>query len=168
MNNNLQNKIFDNNLPISFSDFTNNHIEKIHKELFNNALKKFEDDRKNDDENFSLDNYRIIEIKDENHYLLPSDILLINKHGFNKEKVSLKKYWNTNYTNIESPYKFNDLLIDEENKKHIDIEDIDYVHGKIKFKNKFNNKTFMIDKSKIDFNLTYKNQLENTFGYLLK
>lgn len=160
----MENKIFDNNLPITFLDFNNDQTIKIHQQLFNDALKKFENDRKNIDNTFSLDDYRVIEIKNEYNYLLPSSIIIFHKHDFKKEKLSLEKYWNTNYKENNLPFKFNELLIDDDNKKHIEFEDIDYIHGKIKFRNKFTNKTFTIDKSKIDFNITYKNKLENTFG----
>ena len=169
MNNiNNTNKLFDNNLPIIFSDIINDHIIAIHNELYQDALKKFEKERKLNNPEFSLENYKIIEIKDELNFLKPSSILLYD-NNFNKEKVDLTEFWNTNYNNeYEAPYIFDELLIDEENKKNIEVEDIDYIHGKIKFKNKFTNKTFTVDKSKIDFNLTYKNKLENTFGDLLK
>lgn len=162
-------KIFNNNLPIIFSDFLNDNIIKIHKELYEDALKKFEKDRKKETPQFTLDDFKIIEIKNELNYLKPSQIILFNIKKFEKEKVDLTPYWNTNYSNsYEDPYIFDDLLIDEENKKHIEIEDIDYINGKIKFRNKFTNKTFVIDKSKIDFNITYKNKLENTFGDLFR
>ena len=168
MNNiNNTNKLFDNNLPVIFSDFLNDNIIAIHNELYQDALKKFEEDRKLENNDFNLDNYKIIEVKDESNFLKPSSILLYDD-SFHREKVDLTPYWNTNYYNdYEAPYLFNELLIDEESKKNIEIEDIDYIHGKIKFKNKFTNKIFIVDKSKIDFNLTYKNKLKNTFGYLV-
>lgn len=162
------NKIFDNNLPIILSDFLNDNIILIHNELYQDALKKFEKDRKSNNNEFSLDNYKIIEIKNEANFLKPSSILLYDNH-FNKEKIDLTPYWNTNYNNeYETPYIFNELLIDEESKKNIEVEDIDYINGKIKFKNKFTNKTFTVDKSKIDFNINLKNKLENTFGDLFR
>lgn len=168
MNNiNNTNKLFDDNLPIIFSDFMNDNIIQIHKELYEDALKKFEKDRKKENNDFTLDDYKIIEIKNEANFLKPSSILLIHNHNFKKEKIDLSSYWNTNYVNDSDSYLFNELLIDKDNKKNIEVEEIDYIHGKIKFRNKFNNKTFTIDKSKIDFNATLKNKLENTFGFLV-
>lgn len=168
MNNiNNTNKLFDDNLPIIFSDFMNDNIIQIHKELYEDALKKFEKDKKKENNDFTLDDYKIIEIKNEANFLKPSSILLIHNHNFKKEKIDLSSYWNTNYVNDSDSYLFNELLIDKDNKKNIEVEEIDYIHGKIKFRNKFNNKTFTIDKSKIDFNATLKNKLENTFGFLV-
>lgn len=168
MNNiNNTNKLFDDNLPIIFSDFMNDNIIQIHKELYEDALKKFEKDRKKENNDFTLNDYKIIEIKNEANFLKPSSILLIHNHNFKKEKIDLSSYWNTNYVNDSDSYLFNELLIDKDNKKNIEVEEIDYIHGKIKFRNKFNNKTFIIDKSKIDFNPTLKNKLENTFGFLI-
>ena len=166
--NNINNttKLFDDNLPIIFSDFLNDSIIQIHNELYKDALSKFEQSRKKDNEDFTLDDYKIIEIKNESNYLKPSSILIFHNKKFEKEKVDLTEYWNTNYVNNNDSDLFNELLIDEENKKNIEVEDIDYIHGKIKFRNKFTNKTFIIDKSKIDTNVTYKSKLENTFGYL--
>lgn len=162
------NKIFDNNLPLTFTDVINDYIFKIHKELYEDALKKFESDRRLTNHDFELNNYKIIEIKNQKNFLKPSTIILFSKSEFKREKVDLTEYWNTNYTNENYISKFAELLIEDTDKKHIELEDIDYVKGKIRFRNKTNNKVFEVDKSKIDFNITYKNKLENTFGDLLK
>lgn len=166
MNNILENKnkIFNNNLPISFFDIVNDTIIKIHKELYSNALEKFKEENKDIDFN----EYKIIELKNENNYLKPSNILLMHKTLFTRKNIDLTPYWNNNYINDEYLNIFNELLISDENKKNIEVEDIDYINGKIKFRNKFNNKTFFINTDKIDFNITYRNKLENTFGELLK
>lgn len=157
------NKIFDNKLPLTFQDIINDHIFKIHNELYKDALNKFASEK-----NYDLNQYKIIEVKNQENFLKPSTIIMFNKHEFEKKKVDLTPYWNTNYISEDYISKFAELLIEDTNKRHIELEDIDYVNGKIRFRNKTNNKVFEVDKSKIDFNITYKNKLENTFGDLLK
>ena len=156
------NKLFINNLPIRTSDYVNEYIIKIHDELYNNALNKYAKEK-----SVVLDLYKIIEMKDEN-YLYPSKVMLISKQDFEKQIVDLTPYWNTNYSKYNFTSIFNELLISDENKKNIEIEEINYPKGKITFKNKFNNKKFTVDIDKIDFNPIYKNKLENTFSYMLK
>ena len=155
-------KLFDNNIPIPVDSYINDHIEKIHQLLFKQSIERYfqETDK-------SLEDYRIIDIKNENNYLLPSKAIIISKRVFNKEKIDLTPYWNLNY--LESPQKdiINQLLIGEENKKDIEVEYIDYIKGKVKFKNKFTNKEFFVDFSKIDNNLQYKKKL-NTFTELYR
>jgi len=165
------NKLFENNLPISFFDVVNDTLNKIHKELFNDALNNYEKYKKETDSNYSIKNLKIIELKNSQNYLKPSKIMIFNHNDdgtLTREIIDLTDYWNTNYVNNEYITHFNDLLIDNDNKKQIELEDIDYINGIIKFKNKYNNKTFSVNTNKIDFNLTYKNKLENTFGDLLK
>ena len=160
------NKLFIDNLPIKTTDFINDNVTKIHNELYNKALKKYAEENYESLENLEF-RYKIIEIKNEN-YLFPSKILLISKQDFTKKNVDLSDYWNTNYLRKEITNIFNDLLISDENKKNIEIEEINYYNGTITFKNKFNNKKFTVNVDKIDFNPVYKEKLTNTFSYLLK
>lgn len=161
MKNNI--KLFDNNIPIPFTDYINSNIEKIHKQLFDNAIEKYCIDN-----NIVSSDYKIIDLKNEDNYLLPSIAILFSKKEFKKEKVDLTDYWNLNYLELPQQTIFNDLLIDTENKKDIEIEYIDYIKGQVIFKNKFTNKEFRIDFSKINNNLQYKKKLENTFTSLLR
>jgi len=156
-------KLFDNNIPIPVESYINNYIEKIHKQLFKNAITKYCNKMKVNE----ID-YKIIDIKNEDNYLLPSKAILLHKSSLKKEKIDLTDYWNLNYIDSLQKDVFNELLIDEENRKNIEIEYIDYVNGKVQFRNKFTNKTFFIDFSKINNNIQYKKQLENTFTKLYR
>lgn len=156
-------KLFDNNIPILVDSYINNNIEDIHKELFDKAINKYCEDNSID-----ISQYKVIDIKNEDNWLMPSNFILLHKHEFTKIKGSLKDYWNVNYLEENQKSIFTDLLIDDENKKDIEIEYIDYVKGKVKFRNKYTNKEFFIDFTRINNNLQYKKQLSNTFTSLLR
>lgn len=160
------NKLFIDNLPVKTHDFVNDNVTKIHNELYNNALKKYAEENYESLEKLEFQ-YKIIEMKNEN-YLFPSKILMISKQDYLKKIVDLTDYWNTNYLRKEITNIFNELLISDENKKNIEIEEINYYKGIIIFKNKFNNRKFSVNIDKIDFNPVYRNKLTNTFSYLLK
>ena len=152
--------------PVAFNEFMSDKYNKVHTELYNNALKKYAEENYESLEKLEFQ-YKIIEMKNEN-YLFPSKILMISKQDYLKKIVDLTDYWNTNYLRKEITNIFNELLISDENKKNIEIEEINYYKGIIIFKNKFNNRKFSVNIDKIDFNPVYRNKLTNTFSYLLK
>lgn len=156
-------KLFDNHIPIPVDSYINDNIENIHKELFNTAINKYCEEN-----DLFIEDYKVIDIKNEDNWLMPSNFILLHKREFIKIKGSLKDYWNLNYIDERQKNIFNDLLITDENKKDIEIEYIDYVKGKVKFINKYTNKEFFIDFSKINNNIQYKKKLENTFTSLLR
>lgn len=173
---NLQNILYNNNIPISVFDNINDIYEKCHNELFNDALNKFIEENYilNDEENIHSVNefnnkYKIIDLKDNSDWLKPSSLLLINKTNGNVSKHGLSLYWNNVYnTNNISKKLVSNLLISDEDKKHVEIDTIDYIKGNITFKNKFTNKTFTVPFDKIDFSLIYEEKLKDTFKYKYK
>ena len=154
-------KIFDNNIPITFNEFIDDNITKIHQKLFNNAIEKYCEEN-----DMNVNDYKIIDIKNDENYLKPSQAILISKKELKRERINLTEYWNDNYIDSLQNTVFDDLLLDDESKKNIEIVYIDYVKGEVTFKNKFTAKEFKVPFDRINNNTEYKEQLENTFSKL--
>jgi len=156
-------KLYNNNIPLNVYDVIHNNSEIVHKKLFDEAINKYCSE--NDKDKSTL---KIIDQPNKNDNLKPSVAIIIENGKINY--VDLTEYWNKNYIENYNQYEnnkiFNDLLINEDNKKHINIEYIDYVNGKVQFRNKFTNKTFFINFDKLDKNKNYYQRLKNTFTSL--
>lgn len=151
------------NKLLNISDIIYNNSENIHKKLFNDAIDKYCIDK-----SINKEDYKIIDQKNKDNDLLPSTAIFIDQD--NLEYIDLTQYWNNNYVNslylLDENNVFKELLIDDENKKYIEIIYIDYVKGKVQFKNKFNNKCFFVKFNKLNQNKQYNLKLENTFTTL--
>lgn len=161
-------KLYNADIPIKASDHINNINEKIHEQLFNDAIDKyFKETYPNEPDKKS--NYKIIDLKNNINDFWVTDALLIDKSSKEKIKVvNLYSYWNTNYNYIEDDKTkiMNDLLISDENKKNNEVINIDYVNGLVKFKNRFTGKEFEVKFEKLDSTPTLKNDIiKSTFKY---
>jgi hypothetical protein len=154
-------KLYNNNVPLNVYDIIYSHSNMIHQKLFDDAINKYCEAN-----NLDKSYLKIIDQPNEQDVFKPSIAIIINNEHI--EHINLTPYWNKNYTKHEITNIFNELLINEENKKNIEIEEVNYALGKITFKNKFNNKLFTVNVDKIDFNPVYKDKLTNTFSYMLK
>ena len=169
----LEDVIFNNNIPIKASDHIYNIFNTIHDILFQDAVNKYIEDwnsnASEEDIQINEENFKILDLKNNNDLLKPSFALFINKYSNKKfKKIDLKHYWNSNYVNsLINNNIFDKLLISDEDKKNSKIESIDYINGVVKFKNNFSNKIFEIpfDKLNNNFYYNYLNNLKNTFGY---
>lgn len=143
---------------LTIDDIVNDKQTKIHSELFNSAVRNYAAAK-----NINLSSYTIIDLKDNDDYLKPSSTLLLSKtKPFKKFNVDLTNYWNTNYSNTNIIKEYDDILLDEDDRKYSEYDYTDYIKGRIYFKNKLTNKRFYISFDKFDKEVNI-DQLKNTF-----
>ena len=159
-------KLYNMGIPIKATDHINNVNDKIHEQLFNEAIAKYFEVNK---DTLNKSNYKIIDLKNNINDFWASDALLIDKTSKEKIKViSLFSYWNTNYNYITDDKNIimNELLISDENKKNNKVINIDYINGTVKFKNKFTDKEFEVKFEKLDKTPKLDSELiKSTFKY---
>lgn len=141
------NKMLYDSKPVSFDEFVDNKYDKIHHQLYIDALSKFiktlNDNNCTTIKEFK-NKYNIIELKND-EYWKPSSIIYITKtYPYKKTQVDLTNFWNTyqehkndEFTNI----KFTDSKY---NIAIFELIGIDYINGKCKIRNKENNSEFCI------------------------
>lgn len=120
--------------PISFYDYASNKQDKIHCQLYRNALQKYLVDH----QNYLLYRtaYNFIEIKGE-EYWMPSYVNIVMKHyPYTRNKVWLNDYWDDYQKKISnrSPY---DIMIDDATMNDAQIVDINYATGEATLKSKY-------------------------------
>ena len=143
---------------LTIDDIVNNKQNKIHTELFNNAVKNYAVSN-----NINLSSYTVIDLQNNDDYLKSSYALLLSKtKPFKKYNVDLNQYWNTNYMDNNVIQSYEDILLDEDDRKYSEYDYTDYIKGRIYFKNKLTNKRFYISFDKFDKEVNI-DQLKNTF-----
>lgn len=156
-------KLYNNNIPLNVYDIIYSNSNNIHKKLFDEALNKYCKTN-----NIDKKNYKIIDKENEDDKLKPSIAVMMSNEGV--DYIDLTDYWNKNYVENLNKYSenelFRELLIEDDNKKHIEVEFIDYVRGRVQFRNKFTNKKFFVNFNKLDKNRNYYPELKNTFTAL--
>jgi len=156
-------KLYNNNVPLNVYDIIYSHSNMIHQKLFDDAINKYCEAN-----NLDKSYLKIIDQPNEQDVFKPSIAIIINNEHI--EHINLTPYWNKNYIENLNQYSenalFKELLIEDDNKKHVEVEYIDYVNGRVQFKNKFNNKTFFVKFNKLNKNKNYNAQLTNTFTAL--
>jgi hypothetical protein len=156
-------KLYNNNIPLNVYDIIYSNSNNIHKKLFDEALYKYCKTN-----NIDKRNYKIIDKENEDDKLKPSIAVMMSNEGV--DYIDLTDYWNKNYVENLNKYSenelFRELLIEDDNKKHIEVEFIDYVRGRVQFRNKFTNKKFFVNFNKLDRNRNYYPELKNTFTAL--
>jgi hypothetical protein len=158
MNNNWI-KINDKYNPTTVNEITNNKYIDIHNKLYKNALSKYIDRFSiinNLDLSYIKDNYKFIEIKDNNkYYYEPSYIYQISRFKpYKKEKIYLGEYWDNNYI-LSKKTKKEDFIFKYDNEyiNSCEIEYYDYINGTVTLSNKFDNKKKKINFSDISENM---------------
>ena len=161
MKNNI--KLYNNNIPLNVYDVIYSNSETLHSKLFEEAINNYCESN-----SINKEEYKIIDQPNKEDILKPSTAVFISNNKM--EYINLENYWNKNYVENTNKYEdnniFKELLINEDDKKHIDVEFIDYVNGRVQLKNKFTNKTFFVKFNKLDKNKNYYPQLKNTFTSL--
>lgn len=156
-------KLYNNNIPLNVYDIIYSNSDNIHKKLFDEALDKYCKTN-----NIDKRNYKIIDKENEDDKLKPSIAVMMSNEGV--DYIDLTDYWNKNYVENLNKYSenelFRELLIEDDNKKHIEVEFVDYVRGRVQFRNKFTNKKFFVNFNKLDRNRNYYPELKNTFTAL--
>ena len=156
-------KLYNNNIPLNVYDIIYSNSNNIHKKLFDEALDKYCKTN-----NIDKRNYKMIDKENKDDKLKPSIAVMMSNEGV--DYIDLTEYWNKNYVENLNKYSenelFRELLIEDDNKKHIEVEFIDYVRGRVQFRNKFTNKKFFINFNKLDRNRNYYPELKNTFTAL--
>ena len=107
------------------------------------TLQKYRNEGKVIEErNYNRDEYRFIEIK-QNEYYQPSLVYVQSIYPpFNTEKISLEKYWDT-YEFKEEFKNLDESFFDEDvNINALEVINIDYINGLIKLKDKYTGRIF--------------------------
>ena len=161
-------KLYNNNIPLNIYDIIYGNSGDVHSKLFNDAITLYCNEHHiNKDDN----EVKIIDQPNKDDILQPSSAILMYDDKIQYvTSQELSQYWNKNYIENTNKYQdnniFKELLINGDDKKHIEIEFIDYVNGRVQFKNKFTNKKFFVKFNKLDKNKNYYPQLKNTFTSL--
>lgn len=159
-------RLYKDNIPLNAYDIIYNNSQKTHAKLFSDAITSYCNEN-----DLDIDKIKIIDQPNKKNILHPSSaILMYDDKVYHVTKDELSKYWNKNYIEHNNKYEdnsiFKELLINDDDKKHVTIEFIDYVNGRVQFKNKFTNKKFFISFDKLDKTKNYYPQLKNTFTSL--
>lgn len=159
--------------PERISNVVCDKLENIHKMLFNDALEKyFEESKENEEDTFDdfLRCNKIIEKRGQ-VYNEPSNVIIREKKFPYKQKnVDLSQWWST-YQFDESNKDISELIEDEEVLIDAKLIYVDYARNRCKFRSKMTGKEFWTtldyinENTKIDEdNMT----LKDTFGDLCK
>ena len=152
------------NKPTSVSELLSDRNNKVHEELFNDAISKYINKIGEDILTFYEKN-KVIELKGD-EYWKPSSIMILSKiydkklHKFNKQIVDLTPYWNTELIN-----KNHNIVKDTTSE----IIYIDYVKGKVTIKSKRTGNTKKINFNEIDPNMEISDDmtLKGTWKYMI-
>ena len=116
MKNNI--KLYNNNIPLNVYDVIYSNSETLHSKLFEEAINNYCESN-----SINKEDYKIIDQPNKEDILKPSVAIMINNSKINY--VNLENYWNKNYIENHNKYEdnsiFKELLINEDDKKHIDI-----------------------------------------------
>lgn len=162
---------------VRVGDYVSNKNDKVHKELYDSALERYityicETNDIDVDEYKST--HKFIEIR-KNNYWEPSYVYIrdINsprpgKTPFVTEKVYLSKWWN-NYQYINDNKEIDSMFFNEDfNSYALSVIELDYINGKVKFRDKHNNVEFWKDFGFINSYTNYNTDeigLNDTFSY---
>ena len=158
------NRMLYNSGPISFSDAVAEKPDKIHQQLYRDALQKYFVEHPE----YSLyrSAYHFIEIKN-NEYWQPSYVNIISKRPPHKRnKVWLDPYWCEYQNKKKNNYSY--TYIDEDSIKDARIIYINYITGEVEMESKLTGVKFKVPFSQIDENTPLSPDLipdEYSFSY---
>ena len=180
MNNKIDNKINEYNeleyltSKVRFSDYMSNKYNIIHERLYNAALNKYIEKRCSKDYidiNTFKKEHLFLEIKGK-EYWQPSQVYIKQViPPFNIEKINLKDYWDT-YQYVDEHKNFDEIFFEENvDINGLEVIKIDYIKGKVKFRNKYSGTEFWKDFKFINEDTVYNEDLltlKDTFTYKLQ
>ena len=159
---------------IRFNDYVSNKTNIVHEKLYLSALNKYLEEKTNTI-GITIEEYSkthiFTEIKNT-EYWKPSKVFIKETvYPFKIEKIDLKKYWD-NYQYIDEHKNFDSIFFDSDiDINGLEVVNIDYIHGKVKFKNKYSGKEYWKDFKYINEDTVYNNSyfgLNDTFTYKLQ
>ena len=162
------NIIYDSGI-VKFSDYIIQKYDKIHEQLYNDALNKFLVEKAKE-ENISVAKYKrinnILEYKADEYYM-PSKVLVISKkRPYKKAVYDLDKYWNNHF--YESKYFVGEILNSNgfDDNINYEITHIDYVKGLVVLESKITGEVIETTVDHISSNTPISDELilKNTFG----
>ena len=167
---NKYNKLEYNSSKTKFKDFVSNKYDNIHIELYAEALNEYLKSINADNDEY-INTHEFIEIKD-NEFWKSSKVMIRNlEYPFETQTIDLSSYWN-NYEYLSKFKEFEDIYLDEDNVKDaFEVIYIDYVNGKVKFRNKNTGLEIWKDLNYINKDTKYNDDLmslKNTFSYKLQ
>ena len=146
--------------PVKFDEYMNNKYNKIHNQLYLDALNKFLQDEDilsykqfNEGEGFKSledikENTKIIELKNL-EFWQPSSILVISKkYPFTQVKYDLEKYWNK--FQDKSNKQINNIKLIQDEILDAEIIYLNYISGKATVESRLNDIKFDVDFEYID------------------
>ena len=150
------NKMLYDSKPVRFDEFITNKYDKIHHQLYEDALQKFilslGDESCKTIRDFKK-KYNIIEFKND-EYWQPSSIVYITKtYPFKKHRVDLTEYWN--FYQEHKDDVFTNIKFFEENQdvSNFELINIDYIKGLVQLRDKLNFREFWVPFNKINKNI---------------
>lgn len=164
------NKLEYDSSKTKFSDFVSNKYDNIHKQLYIEALTEYLEKTNNANDEY-INNHKFIEIKNK-EYWMPSKVMIKNLNiPFETNTIDLSNYWDK-YEYNQKNKEFNSFFLSEDNiKEGFEVIYIDYVNGKVKFRNKNTGLEIWKDLNYINNETKYNDDLlslKNTFGYKLQ
>lgn len=157
------NKMMYNSGPVSFSDFIADKPDKIHNQLYRNALQKYLVEHPE----YALykSAYHFVEIKNT-EYWQPSYVNIISKRPpHTRNKVWLDSYWCKYQDKNKENYSY--TYIDEDTIKDARIIYINYVTGEVEMESKFTGVKFKVPFNKVNNETPLSPSFELPEGYFI-
>jgi hypothetical protein len=147
--------------PVSFTDFVNSKYDKIHADLYNDALQKYLVEHP--EYMLYRSAYNFIETK-QPEYWLPSYVSIISKSiPHTRKRVWLNDWW-SKYQNKSN--KSSNLYIDSDTLTDATVTEMNYVTGEATMSSKFTGNKFKVPFSKLSYDTPVSDDLnlDDTFA----
>lgn len=159
------NKLIYESGPIKVSDFLSNIPNKIHQEMFENAMQNFYQDYPEFKDN---KNIKVIEIKDKEFWKFPKiRIIDYTKKPLKQYEFSLDNYWDNVYVKKEDDGSIPEVL----GGNNTQLDFLDYIHGKATMLDRHTNDKYKVDFKDLGKNIEVSdefNAYKETFEYRQK
>lgn len=158
--------LFLNGKLVSISDLINNKYDNVYDELLDRAKKAYiSDGHEEDDEK----NYIWKIIKGKNFIDVPYCNLIKRTFPYPSKTISLKKYWDCSEFLKSLDKSYQEIMVDEDSSKDLEIININYANGKCKLRSRLTGNIIEVDFNKIPNDTPVSDDemtLKNTFTYM--